>query len=207
MSERWGKVTWTEEAPAALRSARHPATSASRAPLWRIGGEEHPAAGDRREGDSDLDFGIVAPAGALVGVGPGMVEHIFALAVALEIGRRRGDEAARGVFDDDMGGDPAGAPTHRARLLEREKEGVGDERIEPLPVRRLAAEIRRISAGVPRGGGDVGDALDGANSQGLAHDAAHHSAALECAKAQRKARRWYAEGLSYETSVWMGSVN
>ena len=61
--------------------------------LSRAGRDEEPASGDGRERGGDLEFRVVAAAGALVGVGPGMIEYIFALAVALEIGRCGGDQA------------------------------------------------------------------------------------------------------------------
>src|SRR5579872_6450563 len=54
----------------------------------RIAGYEEPASGHRRERDRDLELGIIAAAGALVGVGPGVVEHVLALAVGLEVARR-----------------------------------------------------------------------------------------------------------------------
>ena len=50
------------------------------------------AARHRRERHRDLQLGIILPARPLPGLGPAVVEHIFALAVALEIGGRGGDQ-------------------------------------------------------------------------------------------------------------------
>ena len=75
--------------------------------LWSVGGDEEPASGDRRERDGHLKLGIIAAAGALVGVGPGMVEHVFALAVALEVAGRGGDHAPARVFHRQMRRRPA----------------------------------------------------------------------------------------------------
>ena len=83
----------------------------------RVGGDQQTPAGDRREGRGDLQLGIIVAAGALIGVGPGVVEDIFALAVRLEIGRRGGDEAAARVFDQHMRRRPARAAADRAGVL------------------------------------------------------------------------------------------
>jgi len=48
-----------------------------------------------------------------------MVEHIFALAVGLEIGRCRGDEVVGVVLDQDWRRSPTGARPDAARFLER----------------------------------------------------------------------------------------
>ena len=57
----------------------------------RIDGEQA-RAGDGGERHRDLELGIIAPTGAGPGVGPAVVEDIFALAVALGIGRRGANE-------------------------------------------------------------------------------------------------------------------
>ena len=45
------------------------------------GPRQQPAPGNRRERNGDLQLGVIAPAGPLVGIGPGSVEDVFALAV------------------------------------------------------------------------------------------------------------------------------
>ncbi len=127
-----------------------------------VGRDQKPAPGDRRERGGDLEFGIVAPAGALVGVGPGVVEHVFALAVALEIAGGGGDHAPARVLDDDMRRRPARAAADRAGGLKRVEKRVRDEWVEPLALSLLDREAGRIGAGVPRrrveGGNRRGDA-------------------------------------------------
>ena len=74
-----------------------------------------------------------------------MVEHIFALAVGLEIGGRGGDQCAPLVLDQDRRGRPAGARADAARIFERGEEGVAEERIaagERVPCARRRAPPR-----------------------------------------------------------------
>ena len=137
--------------------------------VGRVGGDEQAAAGHRRERRGDLQLGIVLAAGALIGVGPGVVEDVFALAVRLEVGRRGGDEPAAGVLDDHMGRRPARAPADRARLLQRAQERVGDERVEALAGAALGGQARRVGAGVPGLGRDFAEAGDGADGEGCGH--------------------------------------
>ena len=40
-----------------------------------------------RERHGDLQLGVVVPTRAMPGIGPGVVEHVFALAMALDVGR------------------------------------------------------------------------------------------------------------------------
>ena len=79
---------------------------------------------------------------ALVGVGPGPVEHVLAVGVGLEVERHRRDEGVafpqRGVA-----GRPARARGDAAGGLEAGQEGVGEG--------GLAGE------GVPLGRGDLGE--------------------------------------------------
>ena len=159
-------MTWIEEAFVCLRSSRKPAISASRAPGGASRRDQQPAPGHRRERRGDLKLGIVAPAGALVGVGPGVVEHIFALAVALEIAGRGGDDPPARVLDHDMRRRPARSPADRARRLQRVQKGVRDERIEPLALRFRLASARRVGAGVPRRRVDGGEGRDDARGEG-----------------------------------------
>ena len=97
---------------------------------------EQARAGHGRERDGDLELWIILPAGALPRVGPAVVEHIFALAVGLEIGGRRRNQMRRLVLDENRRRSPAGAGADAARILERREKGVADEWIaarEPVP--------------------------------------------------------------------------
>ena len=89
-------VTWTPEAPESPHNSIRPRPSARG--RRRIGSvtDQEPAAGRRRERHRHLEFGIVAAAGALIGVGPAAIEDVFAARMALEIARRRGDQRAVG---------------------------------------------------------------------------------------------------------------
>ena len=102
----------------------------------------------------DLQLGVIAPARTLPRIGPGMVEDIFALAVALGIGRRDRDRAAIGPVDDDRDRLPSRSPADAARRLERGKEGVADERVDAPGAR------------IPLGSGDCGDAIGKTGSDG-----------------------------------------
>jgi hypothetical protein len=89
---------------------------------------------------SSAHITFVDDAGALPRVGPAVVEYIFALAVALEIGRRRGDEVRRLVLDQQRRRSPAGAGADAARILERREECMAEERVagcESVPRRRV----------------------------------------------------------------------
>ena len=133
---------------------------------WAIG-DQQARAGRRGEGRSDLELGVVASAGALVGIGPAMVEDIFALAVALQEAGRRRQELASIVLDEEIGRRPAGAAAGAAALLQRHEEFMADEGI--VPVERGIAGARgggrdgvrqrmRVGAGVPCA---CGDGLEG----------------------------------------------
>src|SRR5208282_5867591 len=120
------------------------------------GVDEQARPGDRREGDRDLQLGVIAPAGALVRLGPAVIEDIFAVGVALEVHGCRGDEPARLVLHDEVAGQPAGLAAGRAALLEGREEGVAD------------ARVVGAGDGVPRLGLDLGDALDEPDGRRLA---------------------------------------
>ena len=64
--------------------------------------DEQAAAGHGRERHRDLDLRIIVAAGPLIGVGPGMVEDVFALRMGLHIGRRRRPRWPRRAFDQQM---------------------------------------------------------------------------------------------------------
>ena len=81
-----------------------------------------------------------------------MVEHIFALAVALGIGRRDRRGLAVGAVERDRQRLPAGAGADAARFLEDGQEGVAEKRI-------LGA-----GTGIPFVGGEGRDALTDAGA-------------------------------------------
>ena len=102
-------------------------------------------AGDRRERHRDLELRVITPAGAVIGIGPGMVEDIFAHGMGLEIAGRGAEELFRVVLDQHMHGRPAGLCTDAAGILERREEGVRDEGVERIVVAVACAE----GAGIP----------------------------------------------------------
>ncbi len=63
--------------------------------LVHAGGHEQAPARDRREGDGGLKLGIIAAAGAHIGVGPAMIEDVLSLAVRLQIAGHAADQRAR----------------------------------------------------------------------------------------------------------------
>ena len=56
--------------------------------------DQKPASGCRRERHGDLQLWIIAAAGALVGLGPAAVEHIFAARMAFDVAGRGGEQRA-----------------------------------------------------------------------------------------------------------------
>ena len=58
------------------------------------GPDQEPAPRRRRERHADLELGIIAPAGALIGIGPAIIEDIFAHRMGLQIGRHDGPHRA-----------------------------------------------------------------------------------------------------------------
>ena len=73
-----------------------------------IGADQEPRSGGRRERNRDLQLGIITPAGALIGVGPAAVEHVFALRVGLQIAGYDAEDLVAS-FRDQMARRPAGA--------------------------------------------------------------------------------------------------
>jgi hypothetical protein len=77
-----------------------------------------------------------------------MVEHVFALAVRLQVARRAtGDVVAK--LQNQVARRPSRPPAHRSGILERFQEGVREERIVGCRI--------GIGAGIPGLGRDVGD--------------------------------------------------
>ena len=118
-------------------------------------GQEAPPGG-RGEGHRRLELGVVAPAGALPGVRPVVVEDVLALAVPLGIERHHRDRHALGA-GDEVARHPAAAAADRARGLERREEAVGGEGVDgrPAPV-----GLGVPGAGVPVGRGDLAEAAE-----------------------------------------------
>ena len=104
---------------------RHQPAGERRADLLAIDvvADQEARAGCRRERHRALQLRIIAPARALIGVGPAAVEHVFALRMRLEItGHDAGDLASD--FRQQMPRSPAGAGDGRARVLGRREKGV-----------------------------------------------------------------------------------
>ena len=101
-----------------------------------------------REGDGDLQLGIVITPCLHEGFRPAVIEHVLALAVGFQIARRAaGDLAAKP--EHEMARGPAGAAADRPSVLEGFQEGMRNERIVGGGV--------GIGAGVPGLRRDVGD--------------------------------------------------
>ena len=103
------KVACTEDAPRRSHKATRPAASASLPRLrLRAGLDQQPRAGRGRERHGDLQLGIIAAAGALIGVGPAVIEHIFAARMRFQVAGRRPQDFAVCGFDQEMLRLPAG---------------------------------------------------------------------------------------------------
>ncbi len=76
--------------------------------LIGTGAHEQTTPRDRRKGHRHLKLGIVTAAGALIGIGPAMIEHIFALAVRFQIAGHAGGKRAVAVLEQQMARQPAG---------------------------------------------------------------------------------------------------
>ncbi|MET3156970.1 hypothetical protein ABIF34_003995 [Bradyrhizobium japonicum] len=90
--------------------------------------DQQPRPGRRGEGNRDLELGIVAPAGPLVGVSPAAVEDVFALRMRFQIAGHDADNAAVDL-GDQMPGSPSGADRGRTRFLDGGEKRVRDERV------------------------------------------------------------------------------
>ena len=73
------------------------------------------------KGTEALQFRIVAAAGALIGIGPALVEHIFARANGSSGSRACSSDAASAVVEQEMARPPAGLRRRGAALLQRGK--------------------------------------------------------------------------------------
>ena len=131
--------------------------------LWR---DQQPRTGDGRERHRDLELRIVAPAGALVGVGPAVVEDVLALAMGLRVAGRSGDDLAGAV--PRPGHAPAASPSARRRSpnpraptgRRARRRGCGS-RAAPPRCRPGAGRARagRVRHGVPLRGRDGLEAI------------------------------------------------
>ena len=84
--------------------------------------QQQPWACGRRERHRALQLGIIAAPGTLPGIGPALVEHIFALAVGLEIARQYAHRHTLGIVHHQMRRLPAGASTGAARSFQSSEE-------------------------------------------------------------------------------------
>jgi hypothetical protein len=73
----------------------------------------------RGERHADLQFGVIAAAGALIGVGPTVVEDVFALGMRFQIAGRDTQNLPVGVLSGQVLGLPAGAGDCGLRGFER----------------------------------------------------------------------------------------
>ena len=136
--------------------------------------DQQPRAGGGREGHRGLQFWIIAPAGALIGIRPAAVEDVFALRMRFQIaGHDAGDLAIEPC--QEMPRPPAGAGAGRAGSFGGGEKCVGNEgvigglagialrsaggqRVEVFETVRVRL---RIGAGVPIRSLDVAGGGDG----------------------------------------------
>ncbi len=129
----------------------------------RVRPDQEPRAGRRREGHGGLQLRVVLPAGPLPGMGPGVVEHVLAEGVALQVHGQRRPQATVAVLDDEMTGPPARLGRGRAALLEGGEEGVANE------------GVILARAGVPRRRGNLRDAGQHPHGHRVLFHVAHSS--------------------------------
>ena len=85
---------------------------------------EQAASGRGRERHRNLQLGIVAASGALIGFRPTMIEDVFAARMRFCVARDGADDFAAGLFGDEVHRLPPGACSDRLRYLERRQEVV-----------------------------------------------------------------------------------
>ena len=102
---------------------------------------KQPRPGHRRERHRDLQLGIIFAARPLPRLGPAMVEHIFALAVGLEIGGRGSDESSSSSSTRIGAGVQPVPGSDAARIFERGQKGMAEERVA-RPSRSHACALR-----------------------------------------------------------------
>ena len=88
----------------------------------RAGPDQQPPAGRRRERHRDLELRVVVAAGALIGLGPAVVEDVFALRMRFQIAGHDAEDGAVGGLGDQVLRLPAGPRGGRAGCFERMTE-------------------------------------------------------------------------------------
>ncbi|MNT43046.1 hypothetical protein D3C72_1794970 [compost metagenome] len=128
--------------------------------------DQLPGAAGRGVGDAAHQFRVVAPAEALVGVGPRPVVREIAERVCAQVQRLRAEQAAVVGVQRDVRRLPAQCRRHRAVALRRRQEGVAEE--------GRAGDVERV----PKVGRNVVDgAVESAvhrGPQGRRHTLASH---------------------------------
>ena len=110
----------------------------------RMGITQQARPAHRRERHGAQQLGVITDSGTATGIGPAVIEHVFAQAVGLEIARHDGERRPVIVFEDEMLSKPAGLARCRSRFFQGEQESVIHEGIVGL--------ARRIGLRVPRRG-------------------------------------------------------
>jgi hypothetical protein len=118
-----------------------------RLPACRVA-TENARAGDGRERHGRQPLGVVVQPVAPVGVGPGPVEHVFAVGVALEIQRHGGHQACR-LPTAQRGAAPSRCGGRRSRMFRALPERRGTSRAG----RRRGRSIDRRGSRRGRSGG------------------------------------------------------
>ena len=113
--------------PASRRQLPHRAAAAA-ARAGGIAGQQPRAAGHRRERHGVQQLGVVVQAVALVGIGPGPVEDVFAVGVVLQVQRAGGDQFARFRVQRQELRRPAGGGYGALRGVQRRQVLVAHER-------------------------------------------------------------------------------
>jgi len=85
----------------------------------RARADQQATAGRRGERDRHLNLGIILPAGALVGLGPALVEYVFAAGMGFQVAWHEPDRRARSGFGEQVPGQPSGPCTDRSGRFER----------------------------------------------------------------------------------------
>ena len=80
--------------------------------------DEKTATGDGRERHGDLQLRVVAPAGALEGVGPLVIEDVLAIGMRSSVHRRDADRPPC-IFEHGVNRAPAGCGADRLAVFER----------------------------------------------------------------------------------------
>ncbi len=121
------KVTCTEDAFERLQMSASESASALRtASACSPGPHQKAAPVRRRERHRHLQLRIVVAAGALIGLGPAVVEDVFALRMRFGVAGDGADDRAA-VFGDEVHGLPAGAVADRAGQFQRRQKIMRNE--------------------------------------------------------------------------------